>query len=366
MKETVRCHQCGCIVDSNNTFYIGNDVYCRECYNEVAVRCEYCGEIVHRDNIQSDGYHNYCNNCYNNHFVTCSGCGRIIYSDCANYYGNDSCQEEPYCDDCYDSDSIREYCYKPSPLFKGSGNRFFGVELEVDDGGKDYDVAAKVLDIANDNNEQNIYIKSDGSLEDGFEIVTHPMTLEYHQECMKWETVMNRLLAYGYLSHNTDTCGLHVHVNRTSLGNSYEEQEAAIARILYFVERHWDKLLKFSRRTMSQINRWAARYDLKENPKVMYDNIKESNIGRYRCVNLENRNTIEFRLFRGTLKYSTLIATLQFIDELCNVAVSLCDEQLLSLSWNNFIERFTGNDNESDRSELIEYLKRKEIYIEEE
>ena len=32
--------------------------------------------------------------------------------------------------------------------------------------------------------------------------------------------------------------------------------------------------------------------------------------GRYTCVNLQSRDTIEFRMFRGTLKYNTLIATL--------------------------------------------------------
>lgn len=364
MKETMKCKQCSCEVDSNNICYIGTEVYCRDCYDDVAVRCECCGETVHEDNTHSDEYHTYCNNCYDNHFVTCCNCSRIIYSDYANYYDGDNYWNEPYCDDCYDGNSIKDYSYKPSPIFKGIGSRFFGVELEVDDGGKDDDIASEVLDIANDNDEQNIYIKSDGSLEDGFEIVTHPMTLKYHQECMRWENVIKKLVNYGYQSYNTDTCGLHVHVNRTSLGDNYDEQEAAIARILYFVERHWDKLLKFSRRTMSQINRWAARYDLKENPKAMYDDIKGSNIGRYRCVNLNNSDTIEFRLFRGTLKYSTLIATLQFVDELCNAAVSLCDEQLLSLSWNNFIERFTHNDDEAGGNELIEYLKKKEIYFE--
>ena len=39
--------------------------------------------------------------------------------------------------------------------------------------------AQKLLDIANKNAE-NLYIKTDGSLNEGLELVTHPMTLEYH------------------------------------------------------------------------------------------------------------------------------------------------------------------------------------------
>ena len=35
--------------------------------------------------------------------------------------------------------------------------------------------------------------------------------------------------------------------------------------------------------------------------------------GRYACINLINTDTIEFRVFRGTLKYNTVITTLQFV-----------------------------------------------------
>ena len=50
--------------------------------------------------------------------------------------------------------------------------------------------------------------------------------------------------------------------------------------------------------------------------------------GRYTCVNLTNRDTIEFRMFRGTLKYNTLIATLQLVDRICDVAIYLSDDEL--------------------------------------
>ena len=42
---------------------------------------------------------------------------------------------------------------------------------------------------------------------------------------------------------------------------------------------------------------------------------------------LENEDTIEFRLFRGTLRYSTFMATLQLVDEICNAAISLSDRE---------------------------------------
>jgi hypothetical protein len=88
-----------------------------------------------------------------------------------------------------------------------------GVELEFDCGGENNENAKSLLDIANKNGE-HIYCKHDGSLNEGFEIVSHPMTLDYHLHEMKWCEVMEEALSLDYLSHNTSTCSLHIHVNR--------------------------------------------------------------------------------------------------------------------------------------------------------
>ncbi|MCD7854724.1 MAG: zinc-binding protein, partial [Clostridiales bacterium] len=61
---------------------------------------------------------------------------------------------------------------------------------------------------------------------------------------------------------------------------------------------------------------------------------------------------------RGTLKYNTFIATLQFVNEICNVAVSLSDEEMEALTWEQFISRLT----KEDHSELITYLKERNLY----
>ncbi len=40
-------------------------------------------------------------------------------------------------------------CYKPEPIFYGSGNLFYGVELEIDKGGECGDYAEEILNTAN-------------------------------------------------------------------------------------------------------------------------------------------------------------------------------------------------------------------------
>ena len=104
--------------------------------------------------------------------------------------------------------------------------------------------------------------------------MTHPMSLDYHLTQMPWAEVCRKAVSLGYLSHQAGTCGLHVHVSRAAFGDTPEKQDAVIARILYFFEKHWEELLKFSRRTPAQLDRWAARYGYQEQPKDILEHAK--------------------------------------------------------------------------------------------
>ena len=270
----------------------------------------------------------------NDSTLTCTCCGRGIHPSEAFYERGDDDEEFPYCYDCYckRSEGVREYSYKPDPIFYGAGPRFFGVELEVDDGGESDRNACALMAIANGDADR-LYIKHDGSLEEGMELVSHPMSLDYHMDVMPWAELIEKCREMGYTSHRAGTCGLHVHVSRDAFGESEKQQDAAIARILFFVEKFWNELLNFSRRTQNQLDQWAARYGYKNEPLEILDDAKHKNHrGRYTAVNLTNKETIEFRLFRGTLKLNTLLATLQMVDRICDVALHLSDEQLKDMS----------------------------------
>ncbi len=75
----------------------------------------------------------------------------------------------------------------------------------------------------------------------------------------------------------------------------------------------------------------------------------------------EKYATVEFRIFRGTLRYETFIATLEFTHYLCETAMRSNDEQFQAMSWTDFVRGIKEN----DYSELIEYLKRRRLYISE-
>ncbi len=352
-KNKICCSQCGAVIDTDDYEMFNGQTLCSDCIDNLTSLCDHCGERIWNDDSYGDEYTTLCSHCYNNHYTRCSNCDAVIHLD--NVYNLDGYD---YCRECYDEEnnkcrSIHDYNYKPEPIFYGGSDRYFGVELEIDGAGND-DYAEELLEIANISDE-HIYIKSDGSLDDGMEIVSHPMTLDFHKGFC-WEDIMRKAISLGYRSHQTGTCGLHIHVNRDCLGEDRDDQEMVIGKILYFVEHHWNEMLKFSRRSEYTMNRWAARYGYENSPKAILDKAKKGNNGRYAAVNLMNYSTIEFRLFRGTLKYSTFIATLELVNAIIETALYYSDDELHKLSWSEFVRRI-------EEPELIQYLKERQLYI---
>ena len=268
----------------------------------MTVICDHCAERFYEDNIVEDDTHTLCDHCFNECYVRCEDCNHIIHRDRA-YWDSD---DNAYCVSCWDehNEVIHEYSYTPDLVFHGKGLRHFGVELEIDDGGTVNCNAQKLLDIANANAD-NLYIKTDSSLDEGLELVTHPMMLVYHLN-----------------------------------------------------EMPWAELLRFSRRTQSQMNRWAARYGIRLTPSEQMSHAKNSCARRYTAVNLTNSDTVEIRMFRGTLKLNTLKATLQMVNHLVEVAVSMSDAAVQDMSWFDFLD-------EINEPELIQYLKERRLYVNE-
>jgi len=340
------CEECGTLIhEQDATIDASGRYYCSNCADEHLLYCEECGEYYHRDDMIFDNSGDFmCQDCFRSFYI-CDDCGNFVHHTCV--YWNDG---TPYCEECYPNNSyIHEYGYKPYPIFHGEGNQFLGVELEVDRGGYSQNVAREVIDILGDD---FVYCKNDGSLDDGFEIVSHPATLEYHSQ-VDWECVLNYLINEGYESHDAGTCGLHVHMNRKGFGNTEEEQELGISKVLFFIERHWDNVVKFSRRTPSQLDEWAARYlcSSPEHPEDVLEYAK-NDMSRYRAVNLCPRHTIEIRIFRGSLVYETFMAALQFCDLLYDIS-ELSLEEVMNITWNEFKEMG------SQYKEFTSYLERR-------
>lgn len=364
MEDYFICEECGEKYPSEEAVCVDDTYLCSDCAERLTVVCRNCGERVWTDNTVDDDL---CDTCYDSYYVRCDDCGCVIHRNDAYYTELDeNSHSHPYCESCYhkhdDEPYIHDYYYKPDPVFFGSDDALYmGIELEIDEGGEDIDCAEMILNTAN-SSDKHVYLKHDGSLNYGFEIVSHPMTLNYHKSNMPWRGILRKAINMGYKSHQAVTCGLHIHVSKPALGDSYEERENVIARLVYFYEKFWAEILRFSRRTEATANRWASRYGgVLSTCKNSLDTAKKAGLGRYTAVNLSNDSTVEFRIFRGTLRYETFISTLEFTHYLCKLAMKLSDELFQSMSWLDFV---SGID-KAEYPELIDYLKLRGLYINE-
>ena len=174
--------------------------------------------------------------------------------------------------------------------------------------------------------ENNCYIMHDGSLRnedgevDGLEITTHPCTLEYHKS-LNYKKVFKWLLDNDYRSHDTSTCGLHVHVSRNYLGNTITKQYLNIAKLLYVVEKHWKNISMIARRGNNSYSRNYSTGTAIDMFKLLsYAREDEDSLYKYRAINLTHPHTVELRMFKGTLNYNTFMATLEFVRNLIDFA----------------------------------------------
>lgn len=274
--------------------------------------CEDCSALEYEDN---------CTWAYNGDRVICeSCCGRNYHwSDYRDTYIHDDDE-----DDDNDNGLIGEYHsssdrldHIPTIHDQHKNPIYLGLELEMEttDGADRYSKAEQLLDAIGrysngTSSHQYCLLENDGSLDDGFEMVSAWTGLDVHAKQLEFFKQPFR----GMRSHDTRTCGLHIHICKTGMTMAH-----ASKLILFINESGNQKLIKaIARREnpdYAKIKNKRADYRWLKNAKQR-DGIKyqlmQLNEDRYEALNFKNPNTIEFRMFRGTLKYETIMACLEF------------------------------------------------------
>lgn len=353
------CNICGGYYHTDQLELVDGDGICQECFSRYTFVCSDCGEIhldIHR--VRTNNGRQICMDCYNDAYGTCDECDGVFYME--ELIDNNGIWLCPTCYNEIQDKVIHDYYYKPFPIFYGATGfdtapLYMGVELEIDGAGEDHEKAKDILDTIN-HKYDFVYAKHDGSLNDGFEIVSHPATLDFHLTQINWARLMECATSWGYKSHNTRTCGLHVHVSRAALNTTESDDEEVSSRIIQFVETHWDKVLRFTRRSAEKLEEWAGRYGIESTVKETAKKVKHQD--RYKCVNLKNASTIEFRMFRGTLNPDTFRATLQFVEVVCVVCKENDDKTIEKMSWADFCRAI----NPEKMPELVNYMNAKNIW----
>lgn len=315
----------------------GYHIYmCNEC-KDSSYEVFYCD---YHERYEKNDYHfsvfNYGDICpdalESGEFFMCDDCEDVFTWEYAN-----EINDYRYCDSCFeehDTGHIKSYhdhkldYINNTKIINVANDAHvltYGFELEVERGSGACSCGDMSEQLYNIMDGFTVY-ESDGSLNDGFEIISNPYDMDYYEERGKhlMKCMLQELKSNNYLSHDPGTCGLHVHVGRQGLGESYGERIETVKRIGIIVEYFKEELTILSRRKPNQLNRWAkftTEGDKKEVLTIDYiDDLNRECRGRYYALNLQNDATIEFRLFRGTLKKETFLATLELVHNICQWA----------------------------------------------
>ncbi len=246
------CIACDTELDSNSIFATASgDTVCESCM----VLCESCEDILTvDDDYNSVEGQTWCETCTNNNAHWCDLCdsyftGYTYGTDDSSEVMCERCYENntTYCEDCdatylngceynHDEDNdtrlVHDYSYRPDPKFHSAEDEntrlYFGIEVETEVRGGSYENRRYAAEYAVRLEQEGLaYLKSDGSLECGFEIVSHPMTHNYfmNKASVLWNTIGTLKSDYDMMAWGTKTCGLHIHISRAGFnGGSHQHR----------------------------------------------------------------------------------------------------------------------------------------------
>jgi hypothetical protein len=350
-----RCEEIGTANDSYN--YVDSSVWCEGCTDRHARYCESCEEYTSQGtNYIADRDVYWCDSCSSNTYFC---------NDCDNYY------DDGYCENCQDTSVIHDYNYRPDPIFHSTDNRerlFFGLEVEVEAGrnlqeASEYANRLEGMDLA--------YLKSDGSLNCGFEVVTHPMSHDFiKNEMPEFFDTLDALREQSSVrSWGTGTCGVHVHISRTGFNGG-----AHMHRFLNLVYSNQDFYETIAGRSSDRwakfsdimTTKWGARdengYRSSKIVRSFHEKITDGRSSdRYSAVNTQNQHTLEMRIFRGSTRTHVIKSYVDLAHASVEYSRNLSLKEVISgaLEVEPFLDYIVSN--EKLYPELVERINR--LYI---
>jgi len=242
--------------------------------------------------------------------------------------------------------AIRHHDWKPSmPIFHredGDPKTYFGVELEQDSiCSSDLDLSAWRISILDDGNL--FYVKHDSSLNDGYEIVSHPCTINWW---MNNRQFLGQAFEYANDSGlaEWETCGMHVHVSRKYL------VEYQILNLVNLVEIAWYKLLAMTRRHVSAAQSFADKQGRTRHK------LSDCDVRKFLAVNLVPDKTIELRFFGPVHTVGRTIAHLQLAEILVELAGGLSTDEVMGFNAGNIVELIRETAQSKDYNELVNII----------
>lgn len=326
------CGICSKAMKASDGVEVGRDrFYCIPCSKDRYVLCYYCEVKVERESVWQK----------TDHGVVCGGCRR-------------SYEQE------MNPPPISGHGFKPKNRFYGTSpsKLFLGYELEVEQKrgpvkrGLEHHAVALREAITDEKGRPIVYIKHDGSLENGFEIVSHPMSTGWlRANHSKFDPIFE-LVRDKFVSHDSGRCGMHVHMSKAAFTGLH------LYKFIQFFQRERDFILRVSQRGTEQtaLDQYArieyssgggfvvgpktakqveAERRQRERQIMNLAKDKGGHGSRYQAVNLTPAHTVEVRIFRGTLKKERFLKNLEF-------CIALYEFTMINSLVNCKLEYFVG------------------------
>lgn len=320
--------------------FSGHYFYCQDCEN------------IYSDDEEHNAYDDYsvCNSCCDYRYRYSNRHGFWVREDDDDYSENEHIRE-------YHS-SKDELGRIPSKYDDRKPRVLLGLELEmeIDDSYSRDEKAGELLKNIGDYQGYTYALcENDGSLDYGFEMVSAYTGLDVHAEQLAY--FENKKLR-GAISHDSDNCGLHVHICKADMSTLHGAK-----MVLFINDQANHRLIKaIARRDASDYAKFKNKAEDKEwiRDALTCDSkrsqLRNLNSDRYEALNFKNDKTVEFRLFKGSLVYSTIMACLEFT----YATWFFCrDTSTKNLNTDHFLKFICANENRADTKFLRAYLKNK-------
>lgn len=307
---------------------LGGEALCQKCA-ETKAKCRRCGKYHNKDKMQVDTYgavtEYYCSKCWAYSARICGVCGQTKNGVIDRGNHGTCCLkcrvESPI-------GTINGYSYKPSPKFyphySGANTLYLGIENEITfsgefeddcwcDGECDEDddcdcpchrpeleggsqMLLRKAGIIEKAYPDLLYNKRDGSVDNGFEVVSHPMTFDFFKQT-KWGALFKDVNP----STSNRCCGMHIHMSKGAFS------QAHLYKFMAFMNDNISFTEKIAERSENNYTKRMQKSTLlsKASAKSFYE--------RYEAVNLTNEKTVEVRIFRGATKASQFKKNVEFV-----------------------------------------------------
>jgi hypothetical protein len=273
-----------------------------------------------------------CHFCYRNNHWECNYCHNLFTLSTEAFTTVIDEEERRFCGQCHDLGSylIHDYSYNPKFKFhKTDKDRrtllYFGIELEVESMGCSKIEAVRSL-------PDFVYVKSDSSIKNGFEIVSHPMSYDWLRANEdKWNQVLE-LRKKGWRSYQTDTCGMHIHLSKLAFGNFH------LYKFMKMFYNNPDFILRISQRSSDDLREWASVQDTEKNLIYKAQHKSYGQNGRHTAVALSRENSVEVRIFKGTLCPPSFWKNIEFVRALYDFTKDHNVTEINELNFRDYIK----------------------------